>query len=115
MRTTFWGTSAPAATSHLPSSCVGEVQLVVEPLAHSQWRVCDGRWAEHDPQHLLGFIELTEDSEFEVMSLARGFEWFTYPTFDEASAHFICVMHDAAPVSADSHVVFSAATTRLLE
>lgn len=58
---------------------------------------------------------MTEDSEFEVMTLAGGFEWFTYATFDEATAHFLHVTQGAAPVSAHSHVVFSAATTPLVE
>ena len=57
-------------------------------MSSNQWRVCDPRRPDNDAQHLLGFIEITKDLEFEVMSLIRGFEWFTYPTLLEASVHF---------------------------
>lgn len=109
MRTSFWGRPPPTVYPHSRTTGASDVQLVVEPLAHTQWRVCDSRWPERDPQHLLGFIELTNDAEFEVMSLAHGFEWFTYVTLDEATAHFLEVTHEGAPVSADAHALVSAA------
>jgi hypothetical protein len=61
--------------------------LEVRALSGSEWRVSDRRVSPHDAFSLLGFIEKKHDV-YEVMQLGRGFEFFSFPTFDEAIAHF---------------------------
>lgn len=61
--------------------------ILVRMLSASQWRVLDRRWPEADACSLLGFIE-EKNHQFEVMQLAHGFQWFTYPSLAEALNHF---------------------------
>lgn len=96
MTSTFFGMSWPDVGSRPVDRTANRASLLVEPLAVSQWRVCDSRWPERHANRLLGFIEITKNGSFEVMQLANGFEWFTYASLDEATAHFV----DAMPVHA---------------
>jgi hypothetical protein len=43
-----------------------------------------------DAFSLLGFIERKHDI-YEVMQLGRGFEFFSFPSYDDAIAHFLQV------------------------
>jgi hypothetical protein len=62
-------------------------RIVVERLSVTQWRVCDMRWFDHDARGLRGYIEKKGDI-FEAMQLGRGFEWFSFPSLEEATTHF---------------------------
>jgi hypothetical protein len=64
--------------------------LEIRALSGSEWRVSDRRVSPQDAFSLLGFIEKKHDV-YEVMQLGRGFEFFSFPTFDDAIAHFLQV------------------------
>ncbi|RFA22354.1 hypothetical protein B7R25_04590 [Subtercola boreus] len=61
--------------------------ILIQPLAASQWRVIDTRLPETDACSLLGFIE-EKSEQFEVMQLRHGFEWFILSSLAEAVHHF---------------------------
>lgn len=61
--------------------------IVVQPIAGSGWRICDGRISEDDAQCLLGYVEKKGD-RFELMQLAPGFAWFSYGSLTETVTHF---------------------------
>lgn len=114
MRSTFFGPLVPFVEPRAASSSIRYDDLVTEALGSAQWRVCDGRLPEHDTHRLLGFIEVTKQLDFEVMSLVDGFEWFIYPTLAEATAHFA---HAGAGVRIDEPIrpTFDAVLAPLVE
>ncbi len=73
------------------------IEIVIEPLSATQWRACDTRWSENDARSLLGFIEKKEDDLFETMQLDHGFEWFSFASLAEATAHFTDMQLSAIP------------------
>lgn len=73
--------------------------VAIQPLSAGEWRVCDRRLSDHDAHSLLGFIEKVGD-RFEVMHLARGFQWFQFASLAEAVRHFTGEEPDAAIVGA---------------
>lgn len=66
-------------------------ELHIRALPDGKWRVRDKRLHADDLRGLLGFIEKieTEDTYFEVMTLRRGFEWFSFASFQEAVQDFL--------------------------
>jgi hypothetical protein len=80
------GQSGEAAVGSPPRA----QDVVTEALSPSAWRVRDCRFPEQDGCALIGFIEKKDDG-YEVMQLGNGFQWFTYPSFAEAVAHFVRV------------------------
>ena len=54
-------------------------------ISATQWRVSDPTLSQNDARSLLGFIE-RKGTQFEVMKLSRGFEWFTCDSLAEATA-----------------------------
>jgi hypothetical protein len=102
MLAAFFGSAGPAAAParpHAGSEAIHGKPIAegvrLELLSATQWRVCDTRWSEHDARSLLGFIEKKDDI-FEAMQLDHGFEWFTFDTLTEATAHFTNVRPDIA-------------------
>jgi hypothetical protein len=65
-------------------------ELEIRAISDSEWRVSDRRVSPQDAFSLLGFIEM-KHGVYEVMQLGRGFEFFSFPTFDDAIAHFFQV------------------------
>lgn len=112
--TLFWSLD-PAVATNCSRSPTHQEDLLVESLSTTQWRVCDDRFPERDTQRVLGFIEITKKSEFEVMSLIHGFEWFTYPTLDKAIAHFGHAAAVDAHLDSGHHADFDAVRTPLVE
>lgn len=66
-------------------------ELQITALPGDKWRVRDHRVLADDLGGLLGFIEKIEKEEtsFEVLTLRRGFEWFSFATFQEAVEDFL--------------------------
>jgi hypothetical protein len=66
-------------------------ELQITALPHGTWRVRDSRLPADDLRGLLGFIEKKEKDEvaFEVLTLRRGFEWFSFASFQEAVQDFL--------------------------
>jgi hypothetical protein len=112
--TLFWSLG-PAVATNCSRSPTHQKDLVTESLSTTQWRVCDDRFPDNDTQRVLGFIEITKKSEFEVMSLVNGFEWFTYPTLAEAIAHFAHARSTNARLDSELDADFDAVTTPLVE
>ena len=70
----------------------GPDEIRIRDISATQWRVSNKCSRADDPLGLLGFIERLDD-EFEVMELGAmpgDFAWFTFSSFAEASAHFVC-------------------------
>lgn len=115
MHTDSFRVTGSCATPHPTSSRVRDVNVVIEPMSLNRWRVCDSSRPDNDKRHLLGFIEFTKELEFEVMSLIRGFEWFTYPTLAEANAHFDHPPQPDDRVDSDADAFFDAVSTPVVE
>lgn len=115
MRGTFFGPLGPVVAPRATSSAINFDDLVTEALASTQWRVCDGRLSTRDSHRVLGFIEVTKGLEFEVMSLVDGFEWFTYPTLADATAHFAHARPSDARSNRTFHSAFEAVEVPLVE
>jgi hypothetical protein len=66
-------------------------ELHIKALPDGKWCVRDRRVPVDDLRGLLGFIEKigNEDTYFEVMTLRRGFEWFSFDSFQEAVQDFL--------------------------
>ena len=66
-------------------------ELDIQALPDGKWRVRDRRVPVDDLRGLLGFIEKIEnqDTYFEVMTLRRSFEWFSFASFQEAVQDFL--------------------------
>ena len=66
-------------------------ELQITALPGSKWCVRDSRVPADDVKGLLGFIEKKEKEHvrFEVLTLRRGFEWFSFATFQEAVQDFL--------------------------
>ncbi len=66
-------------------------ELQITALPGGKWRVRDSRVPAEDLRGLLGFIEKIEKEEtsFEVLTLRRGFEWFSFATFHDAVQDFL--------------------------
>jgi hypothetical protein len=88
---------APDAVTDAPRA----EDIDVQPLSASAWRIRDNRFDQQDARALIGFIEKKADL-FEVMQLGQGFQWFTYPSLDEAIAHFARVK---VPARGPDHVM----------
>lgn len=115
VRSTFFGPLGPVVASASGDTAIRLDDLVAEPLTPSQWRVCDNRLPADDANRLLGFIEVTKQLEFEVMSIVDGFEWFTYPTLAEATAHFAQKRWRTTRVEATRDSASEIATMPLIE
>lgn len=61
------------------------------------------RWVDHDARGLRGYIEKKGDI-FEAMQLGRGFEWFSFASLEEATAHFT---HPRLTIACDDEHVLS--------
>jgi hypothetical protein len=86
----FFGPGGPACTvagGHRNCGAPKGDDVLVRLLSPSQWRLVDRRFPENDACSLLGFIE-EKNHQFEVMQLAHGFHWFTFPSLGEAFDHF---------------------------
>lgn len=83
--------------THAPEA----TDIDVRSLSSSAWRIRDTRFPEHDARALIGFIE-AKGEMFEVMQMGRGFQWFTYPTLQDAIAHFVRV---SPPADSTQHVL----------
>ena len=79
----------------------GAADIDVQSLSASAWRIRDTRFPEQDARALIGFIEAKGET-FEVMQMGRGFQWFTYPTMQDAVAHFVRVY---PPADSAQHVL----------
>lgn len=81
-------------------------ELHIQALPDGKWRVRDRRVPVDDLRGLLGFIEKieNEDTYFEVMTLRRGFEWFSFASFQEAVQDFLEPSPRRSPIKSEKTI-----------
>jgi hypothetical protein len=90
--------------NHAPDR-VQRDDLMIYALSPREWRISDSALPAQDSLSVLGFIE-QKRGMFEAMLIGRGFEWFSFDTFEAAISHFVGVPRS----DARTHVLASLRT-----